>query len=632
MSILIQAPDMGLNALLPENMLDPRHAAKWSRNMLYERGFLRAAYGYAKVDLTTTGLNSGQEVVSLFPFEELDGYSHLMAVTPTKLYENDKNNSTWKDRTQSGAPFAANVDSPVSYIQIAHNDTDIYIDDGAGTLAYYHLVVCDGGNSDIQRWAGRYEATAHDVVGAGGYHDGTTHRAKQVGQFQSRMLLISPKYYSSSSKTWSEQNQRIQYPTVGKLQTWTGTGSGFVDLNDTGGSNVWSAPLGGQYVVYQTRGIWSLNHVGGSGVFSPYPYIPDLGLLAPHLLVVKNNVHYFMGTDYNLYAYAGGTSKQPIGDNIRQYIEDEISSTFIHRCWMSLDQHEKRLWVFIVCDGDTYITKAYGIDLRTGAGMMRDFRDIYTGTTSGITAVNLVGSQTYVLGDTYQNVLNLVAVANGDTTDSGTAGDVTVRYGDVLTDTTTDWAGDWSDVAIDAGGQDFSLAVGTFDADFTENDILLITDGSEQTNISYGRSYYTVYDVSGNGFSVYTRGRADGVDYGIADVSTDVPAFDATAKSYIWLLRDPGGQAYEEDIERVLVDEKLHMGDGDGFVYQFDETHTLYGDVFPNKEHATPVVDLQQPDLHKRWPGIAVVAKGDYLKVEYRVSNFDTSETGWVVC
>jgi hypothetical protein len=590
-------------------MIDPRGAGPGSKNIIYDRGVLKTAHGFAKLDLTTTGLNSGEEVLNIFPYNELDGYSHLMAMTNSKIYENDKNNDTWTDKTQSGASFSGNIDTPYSNAVLAHTDA-IALNDGAGASQYYHLVVSDGGNSDIQRWAGRYETDFATLLGGGGYHDGTTHRALQVASYQSRLILISPYNYESASKTWTISSQRVQYPQAGKLETWTGTGSGFVDLLDTGGFNVFSAPLGGQHIVYQTNGIWTLRHVGGSTVFDPYPYIPDLGLIAPHMLAVRNNIHYFMGTDYNIYAYNGGSVYKPIGDPIHADIENEISKSFEYRCWMALDERAERLWVFFVADGDSFIRYAYGMDTRTGAWQKRDFTEIFTdGAINGVTSVSLVGAQTYTTGDTYQNALDKVSTLSADKTDSGTAGDVTVRYGDVLGDTTITFSGDWSKLTIDAGGQDFSDGVtpGTFDAEFTENDILVVGDGSDQTNVSYGTHFYTVYDVSGNGFSVYPRGRSTGVDYGVADSSTNVPSFDATSTN--WVIQDPSGMTYRQDLNEFLTGEKLHIGDASGFVYQFDETYTQQDGTDILSEHITPAYDLQLPDNHKRWSGVNVVAR-----------------------
>jgi hypothetical protein len=45
--VLIQAPDLGLNSLLPVNMLNPREAADGSYNLTYGKGVLRTEAGLA---------------------------------------------------------------------------------------------------------------------------------------------------------------------------------------------------------------------------------------------------------------------------------------------------------------------------------------------------------------------------------------------------------------------------------------------------------------------------------------------------------------------------------------------------------------------------------------------------------
>jgi len=404
-SILVNAPDLGINKLLPQNMRDPREAGNLTQNFIYENGILHTPDGFAKLDMTT-GLNSGANVLAIFPYREADEYDHLIAVSTTKIYDHNYVSNSWDDKT--GTATTSTLSYPISYATVLHNDTDIYLDeDTARAHAYWHLVVCDGGQSNMQRWTGRYETDFADLLGGGGYHSGTTHRGLQIGVFRSRMIILSPRTYSGG--VWSENNQRVQYPVVSKLQTWTGTGSGFYDLMDTGGTNVWAAPLGNsQYIVYQTNGIWSLNYIGGTDVFSPLPVIPDLGLLSYNLLANFNNVHYFVGTDYNVYAYYGGTVKKSIGDKIQDELQESIDDAYLPRCKMAIGPFGRRLWIFIVPSGSSFCTKAYGYDLRTGAWMVEDFGSRYT--TSGITAANLVGSQSYITGDTYAT-----AVAAGTT-------------------------------------------------------------------------------------------------------------------------------------------------------------------------------------------------------------------------
>lgn len=494
---LVQAPASGLNTLLPDNMISPQEAAVGTKNIIYDRGLLKTPFGYSKLSLTSSidGINP---VLHVFQWEELDRSSHIMAITTKRIFDYDRVNEDWDDKT--GNLLSGNLSNPVSYTVIGHTDVINLNDDSTKSEEFHHIVLSDGGLSDIKRWAGRREANFLPLTGGGDYHDGTTHRAKHAGVFRSRAMLLSPKTFSSSSNTWSDNNQTIRWPQVGKLQTWTGTGSGFFNLIETGGTNMWAAGLGGQYIIYQTRGIWSINWIGGSDVFSPRPEIPNLGLLESHLLVAKNNVHYFVGSDYNVYAYFGGTSIQSIGDKITEALRDDLNVEFQNRSWMSMDQDGERLWIFIVVDSNQFITKAYGLDLKDGTWMIRDFSDLYT-TTSGITAVNLVNSETYQVGPTYLDALETIS----EIYDS--SANPPQRYGDVLVDISIAPASDLSDAdwSAGAGGLDVSQVGRNFNNDFTENDILMVADGSSATNWMPGTHYYTLKDVSANGFSVVPR-------------------------------------------------------------------------------------------------------------------------------
>ena len=296
----------------------------------------------------------------------------------------------------------------------------------------------------------------------------------------------------------------------------------FADLRDTGGTNVWASQLGSQLIIYQTQGIWALNHVGGSTVFSPYPFIPDLGLLAPHLLVTKNNVHYFLGTDYNVYSYYGGTTKKVIGDKIHGYLQEELEVDYEARCWMGIGAKGKRLWLFIVPSGEAFITKAYSMDFRTGAWMKRDYANKWS--DAGITAVSLVGAQQYTTGETYNVELNKLSLYDSADDTATTAGDTTLRYGDELMDGTENVL-DWSVLAPDFsdGEYDFSWTAGEIDfstgglkmcfsyqgdptalmqcitnhSDGTtySGAMIRIDDGSDSDDMNNGGHFFTLSDV-----------------------------------------------------------------------------------------------------------------------------------------
>jgi len=124
MPILAQGPEMGLNALVEQNLLDPRMAALRSQSVFYEYGLAHTPWGFAKFDLTT-GLDSGNNVIAVFPYRELDGYDHILTVTKQKIYNHDAVNEEWDDKTQSGLTMSSSIDNPVSWAAVGHDDSDI---------------------------------------------------------------------------------------------------------------------------------------------------------------------------------------------------------------------------------------------------------------------------------------------------------------------------------------------------------------------------------------------------------------------------------------------------------------------------------------------------------------------------
>jgi hypothetical protein len=565
--------------------------------------------------------------------------------------------------------------NPVSYTYVPNNygpsdSARIHLnDDTAQSQAYYHVLISNGGLNNVQRWAGRFEADFADLLmTAGDYGDATqtTHRCQQVSSFRSRVLLLSPRNFDASTNTWSENNQQIRWNVINKPQTWSGTGSGSVTLIDTGGTNMWSAPLGGSHIIYQTKGIWDLNYVGGTTVFDPRLMIPDLGLLAPHLLAIKNNVHYFIGDDFNVYAYFGGTVKERVGDKIHPELQAQLSSEFASRSWMAFGPNNKRVWIFIVPDGEQYATKAYGLDIRTGAWQVKDFKDLYT-TTTGITSVNLVGSQSFTVGDSYNEELDKVGVYQSDISLS-TATDATLKYGDTLRGdltgnvidfTSLDATLDFTDVEFSTGGEFFCftatadptklIAMSASEGTAYSGLVLRIDDGQDSTNMPSGTHYYKMTDVSSvdpsGPFEVKVKLALRGAGYDAtggfietwaADNSTNIPGINSSGTNTSATIFDPTGQTYRQSVDEILKQARLMAGDSSGFIYEFDPTHSQYAGNNISTKHVTHVEDFQEPDKYKRWSYLSMVARTNPdigsnggVKVRHRISNFDTSETGW---
>jgi hypothetical protein len=346
-----------------------------------------------------------------------------------------------------------------------------------------------------------------------------------------------------------------------------------------------------------------------------------------------------VGDDYNIYAYRGGTDIVRIGDPVHKYLQEELNATYDYRCWLVMGPENKWLWLFIVPTGQIYCTKAFGMNMSTGAWTERDFRNSF-GDQDGITSVNLIGSESYTTGETYTTALATVSSYQADAS-TDTIADVTERYGDMLLDSSRTLTLDYSNGTWSLGGLDYSLNAQVFTTDFTENDLIVTYDGSNASNVAYGQHYYTAYDVSDNGFSVKPTETSFAGDltgpHGIADASDTTPADmsitnDKTFSVYSVCNEDAPGETYNEVLQENLVGDRLMIGDATGFVYQFDDTVLTDDGEAIDARHITPVIDWGRPEKYKRWPGVSFVAEGTTgggIWLRHRTGNFDTSDTGW---
>ena len=583
--------DRGLNAAIEDAVeLQRGNAADGSQNVVYENGLIKTPRGFALVGSDDLPLDSGNPVLAHFLYAEVDRTEHWLVATNDTIQERDYRGDGWNDLTQSEVAFGANEYNPVSFASMLH--TDGLALDGSGDSAYHHVACCSGGLTAIQRWAGKFETDFADLLGGDGYHDTasgrTKHYALQVGAYQSHFLLINPKE-ANASNILIENNQRVRWGVTGKMETFTGDYSGYKDLFDTGGYNVWSGLLREQYTIYQNNSIWSLNHVGGKDVFDPLIEMPNLGLKGCHLLCAKNNVHYFVGDDFNVYAYAGGGELKAIGHGIQRYLERDLLSGYAYRCWMCIGPKSKRLWIFIVPTGKAFCTEAYVVDVQTGAWMKREFTHKYT--TGGISSVYLVGAGDYEAGDSYQ--AKLLERSPPKNVAIGGA----VRSSNVVTVTT--------DVAH------------SFIA--TETATLADCDSGSETN-AFDGSHTVVAAPTTTTFTFAQNGANE------ANLATGTAVVDKapTSQDYI-----NSGVTSLEALQVTLTDEEIVIGDNSGNIYQFDSDLTQDGGVNIPARHITEVYDAGLPRFNKIWPALSITAKGTSVTVSYRTSDFETTGTGW---
>lgn len=395
----VTSPDQGLNLRVHPSQIGNWEAAG-ALNMLYSRGLFKTPFGFAAWAYGVLG----SPIMGLAEYR-----GHRIAATRTGLYEFDQNQNIWVSRGPA-TPLITAPHGPVSFVRVPH--TDGIAINGTGDSAYEHFLYCDGGASPIQRWEGSYESTFYPLAGADGYHETdvspatpTVHYAKQVNLFYNHVILLNPKTWNATSNVFEDNLHTVLWGKAGLLEgsdayKIADTGAGYIDLVDTGDENVWSLQLGSMLIVYQNHSIWSLSHVGGSDVFRTRVELADLGLLSPHLLAPHGNMHYFVGNDYNIYRYYGGATKELIGEGIRDALVEELDNSHLNQCFMAIGSHHSRLWLMFVPSGQSYVTKAYGVDLKTGQWMVRDYSHAFA-SGEGLTCAALIGASSYFQGQTY---------------------------------------------------------------------------------------------------------------------------------------------------------------------------------------------------------------------------------------
>ena len=179
----INAPTLGINSVLSDNMIDDRESADQTQNVDFDNGVVRPPYGFAKLS-GDSALNSGEMVLGLNLYNEVSRQQSVVAVVQSKAYVNDIVNDDWNEI--SGAIFKANANSPVSFASVLHQD--------ALATKYQHLLICDGGQSAIKKWSGK-GFTATELADGDGYNETSTeHRALQVCVSQNRAILAGHGY------------------------------------------------------------------------------------------------------------------------------------------------------------------------------------------------------------------------------------------------------------------------------------------------------------------------------------------------------------------------------------------------------------------------------------------------------
>lgn len=212
--------------------------------------------------------------------------------------------------------------SNVTALVITVNET---IADESATTTVYHLVELAGGETNPFSCCSTIASDGTDVYfltngidevmrwegGSGGddlFEFVTDFYAKVLGVFKGRLI------YGWQTDGGYACPKRVGWSVLDDPDDLTGTGSGFVELDQTVDWVVAFAPLKNKFYVVKERSIWELMYVGGTTYFWPEIRVDGVGTYSPLSVIPLGEDFIFLGND-NVYSY-NGLSLDTLGDQM----------------------------------------------------------------------------------------------------------------------------------------------------------------------------------------------------------------------------------------------------------------------------------------------------------------------------
>jgi len=169
------------------------------------------------------------------------------------------------------------------------------------------IFILTNGVDPIMKWDGAQEGFEE----LGGWSNENI-KARTLAVHSSRLIAG----YTIESGTGSPR--RVRWSVAGNPEDVTGTGSGFVDLAETGDHVTKLAIIQSRLYAFKEQSIWEIAYVGGTTYFTPELRVQNVGCEAPRSLAQLGNEVVFFGTD-NVYQF-DGLNLYPIADMVRHML------------------------------------------------------------------------------------------------------------------------------------------------------------------------------------------------------------------------------------------------------------------------------------------------------------------------
>ena len=316
----VPAPTMGIIGNVPTTLLNPRACVNCN-NVVFKDGIVSPRTGYISYG---SGTLAGFPLL-LFRYQRWDGEEFDILVTTTNVYYNYK--GAWTS-IASGLSGGVDTRASLAYIQ--------------------NYLVHTNGEDAPAKWNGTTWSALTDGAGT----NWGTYRPLIFLPFRFRLLGLN------DNKTTTGAAIRIMYSKLGEYDDIDGTeNSGYIDFTQGVGSRiVGAAPLKNYIGMYKEGCCALLSYIGGSSIFAINVQIESVGLAAKDAIAVVRDAHIFLGSDYNIYRWNGGTVPEPVGNSIKKLLRAEINRAKVGRSFAIFNKEQNQVIFFV---NNKYIVFTY---------------------------------------------------------------------------------------------------------------------------------------------------------------------------------------------------------------------------------------------------------------------------------
>jgi len=323
----VQVPLLGLDYSLPSTVVDEKNS--FAKNCRVFEGDLKQRAGHA--DFGTAAMSDVP--IHLTDFFKTDLSLSAIRVSSTKTEVYNTGTTAWDDITKSATDWTG-TEGTTYYDSTVFNDK---------------LLITNQVDA-IQQYTGTGLCT--DLSGPP--------KAKFIESFNNYVVLA---HIIDGGTTYPA---KVQWSDTGDETDWTTGNAGSHTLDDEPDPIIGMRVLNESIVVYKANHIYIGRLIDTINVFQFYHVISGVGLLNNRCIVSHNSVHYFLGSDGQIYGF-NGTRVEGLGDEVRDQIFSRLNTDRLNTCHARKDTRTREIQFYITVAGNNWPTEVYKLNYETGA-------------------------------------------------------------------------------------------------------------------------------------------------------------------------------------------------------------------------------------------------------------------------